>query len=123
MKNVREEQKRLLEHFWNVWRQEYLTTFMQRKKWVDQKAPLQIGQMLVIQNENLPVTKWELGRIIKLIPSHDNIMRSVLIRTPKHVIKRPIQKLCILPVESEVARPIKLPILNANNIASHDEMK
>lgn len=93
IKNVRDEQQKLLDSFWQTWSTEYLATLMQRKKWVNEKDPLKVGHTVVIASDKLPTTKWELGRIIKLIPSKDGIVRAVKIRTPKHEIIRPVRKI------------------------------
>lgn len=71
IKNIRDEQEKLLDSFQKIWTNEYLTTLMQRKKWHTEKEPLKIGRMVVIANEKLPPTRWGLGRIVKLIPSKD----------------------------------------------------
>lgn len=99
VKCIRNEQQRMLIHFWKVWSNEYLTTLMQRKKWVRENHPLKIGQLVVIVEENQKIATWLLGRITKLIPSHDGIIRAVRVRTHKNELVRPIQKLCVLPIE------------------------
>lgn len=99
MKYMRDEQEKMLNDFWKVWHKEVLATLMQRKKWLVEKEPLKIGQMVVIGEENVAPAKWELAKIIKLIPSEDGIIRAVKVRTPKREIIRPVQKLCILPIE------------------------
>lgn len=99
IKYMRDEQERMLKNIWKVWQKEYLSSLMQRKKWVIEKEPVSIGQMVVIYDENLPPAKWLLGKIVKLLPSKDGIVRAVKIRTPTNHLVRPIQKLCILPLE------------------------
>lgn len=98
VKFIRDEQQKLLDHFWKTWNGEYMASLMQRKKWTQEKDPLKIGQLVVIgDNDRLPVSHWELGRITKLIPSHDGIIRAVKVRTATSNLVRPIQKLCVLP--------------------------
>lgn len=98
-----------IDSFWIVWKKEYLATLIQRKKWRQQKEPLKVGQIVVI-DDDMPVTHWRLGKIIKLIPSADKIIRAVRIRTTnkKKLITelvRPVQKLCVLPIEIEFVIP------------------
>lgn len=69
IKNIRAEQQKLLESFWNSWRNEYLVTLMQRKKWAIEKAPIQIGQIVLVNEENTSPTHWPLGKIVDLIKS------------------------------------------------------
>lgn len=98
IKYIRNEQQKLLNHFWRIWSNEYMATLMQRKKWIKEKEPLKIGQLVVIgDNDKIPVSHWELGRITKIIPSKDGIIRAVKVRTPNSEFIRPVQKLCVLP--------------------------
>lgn len=51
-----------------------------------------------------------MGKIVELIPSKDRIIRAVKVRTPKSVLVRPIQRLCIFPIEP--CPDVKKPQLN-----------
>lgn len=99
IKFLRNEQQKLLADYWKVWKNEFLSTLMQRKKWIQEQEPLKIGQMVVIDDANLAPTHWLLGKVTKLIPSADGLIRAVQVRTPKGNLIRPVQKLCILPLE------------------------
>lgn len=100
IKRIRDEQQKLLQSFWKVWRKEYLATLVQRKKWVHEKEPIKIGQLVIIDEDDLVPTDWTLGKIVEIIPSKDGIIRAVKVRTKnKSVLVRPIQRLCILPLE------------------------
>lgn len=54
---------------------------------------------MAIYDENLPPAQWLLGRIVKLIPSADQLIRAVEIQTAKTKLVRPVQKICLLPTE------------------------
>ncbi|GFU74062.1 uncharacterized protein TNCV_1641861 [Trichonephila clavipes] len=49
--------------------------------------------MVLIKDDNLPVNKWSLGRITKLVPGTDGKVRVVEIKTNKGNIKRSIGKI------------------------------
>lgn len=53
--------------------------------------------MVVIRDDNLPPNEWRLGRISKLYPGKDNLVRVADIFTTKGIISRPIVKLVLLP--------------------------
>lgn len=55
---------------------------------------------MVVKQENLPPTKWVLGRVVGLHKGTDGITRVATIRTTQGTMKRPLVKLCVLPVES-----------------------
>lgn len=101
VKRIRDEQQKMLESFWKRWESEYLTSLLQRKKWLKERDHFKVGQMVLIGEENQPPARWLLGRIIELIPSKDGLVRSVVIKTQRSKLTRPVQKIVILPVATE----------------------
>lgn len=93
--------KIMMDHFWQKWQNEYLTTLQERKKWRKEKEGVKVGQLVLIRDETLAPAHWKMGRIAELLPGADKLVRNVLVRTAKGAFKRPVQKLCILPVESQ----------------------
>lgn len=104
VKRIRDEQQSMLESFWKRWQSEYLTSLLQRKKWLKEKDHFKIGQIVLVGDENQPPARWLLGKIIELIPSKDGLVRSVVIKTQKSKLTRPVQKIVILPIASEEQR-------------------
>lgn len=96
------ERQKMLTHFWQRWQNEYLTTLQERKKWRREKENVKVGQLVLIRDETLPPAQWKLGRIIELFPGRDGLVRNVLIKTAKGELKRPVQKICILPIDSAI---------------------
>lgn len=97
------DRQNMINHFWQRWQEEYLTTLQERKKWRQEKENLKIGQLVVIGSENFPPASWALGRICELLPSKDGLIRNVIVQTETNRLKRPVQKLCILPVDSDIS--------------------
>lgn len=91
----------LRQHFWKRWSEEYLHTLQQRNKWKGKNRCPNIGDLALLKNEDTPPLHWNLGRVIKLHPGSDNIVRVVSLKTKSGVTKRAITKLCFLPVFSE----------------------
>jgi len=89
------------QQFWKRWSSEYLARLQQRPKWLNHRKDLQIGDLVIIKDENLPPQKWKLGRVITLHPGSDGIVRVTTLRTAEGELKRPIAKLCLLPIISE----------------------
>lgn len=106
LKRMFDEQKKIIEHFWQRWNNEYLTTLLPRKKWTQEKEHIKVGQLVVIKDENLPPARWLLGRIVELIKSKDKLIRSVVIQTAKTKLTRAVQKVCILPLVPNEEREI-----------------
>lgn len=89
--------QRMLQGFWKPWRMEYLCQLQGRtKRW---KFPVKIeeGRLVVIRDENMPPMKWKMGRICKLHPGDDGIVRVVTLKTSSGELKRVVEKLCFLP--------------------------
>lgn len=85
-------------HFWQRWSHEYLVTLQNRWRWQKPQRELKIGDMVLIQDENLPPMKWSLGRILSVFPGNDQHVRVAEVRTPSTVLRRPISKMAVLPV-------------------------
>lgn len=88
--------RQMQQHFWTRWHDEYLSTLQQRSKWHRTAENLQIDDVVIIRNENLPVTQWRLGRIIALHPGDDGLVRVVTIKHQGGECTRPVQKVCRL---------------------------
>lgn len=88
--------------FWSQWSADYLNTLQQRNKWKQEKENVRIGQLALLTNENFPPTYWALGRITNVFPRTDGLVRSVTILIDGKYYERPIQKLCIMPTDSEL---------------------
>lgn len=84
---------------------------------------------MLVQDNNLPPSHWQIGKIVELLPSKDGLIRSVVIETAskKHTgekyakktskLTRAVQKNCILPTEEEV----DLSLLKVNETESASE--
>lgn len=91
--------QQMVQHMWNRWSQEYLTTLQERSKWCHSSENAQIGDMVVLKEENSPPLSWHLGRITEVHPGPDGIVRVVSVRTSQGVFKRAVQKICRLPID------------------------
>lgn len=85
--------QKMTQHFWERWQEEYLTGLINRSKWRIEKRNFKIGDLVILKEDNTPPLKWKLGRIQKVLPGKDNLVRSVIIRTSTGVYKRPIVKM------------------------------
>ncbi len=92
----------LLQHFhqqfWKRWHREYLHTLQQRNKWFHTNpSPIKVGTLVVLRDELTPPLKWRLGRITETHPGPDGIIRVVTLKTTHGVLKRPVNKVSMLP--------------------------
>ena len=99
----------LCDLFWSRFRKEYIHLLQSRSKW-NAKAPnLKVGDVVLVKDENLPRSQWNLGRVTVVFPSDDGLVRSVelrmadrrLARNGKRVhaasiLQRPVHKLVLV---------------------------
>lgn len=85
--------------FWKRWADEYFVSLMARNKWRLEEANLQTGQLVLIKADNVAPTYWALGRIIRTHIGDDGRVRSATIKLAEGELERPIQKLCLLPID------------------------
>ena len=92
--------------FWNRWRQEYLSNLQVRNKWQTNKRNVQVDDIVIVQDTDMPRLEWKLGKVIECLPSRDGQVRRVKVligdrssdlKTFKpSVLERPIHKLVVL---------------------------
>ena len=88
------------ESMWVRWKRDYLQSLQPRGKWVKEKQNLQVGDLVIISSEQTAPSQWPLGRVLQTFPGSDNLVRAAQVRTYEGSFRRPIQKLILLPRES-----------------------
>lgn len=90
----------LMQGFWSRWHKEYLPQLQIRGKWVAKGNTLNIGDIVIIKEDCTPPSRWKLGKVVCTHPGKDNTVRVVTVQTKLGTeIKRPVVKLCRLPIE------------------------
>ncbi|KAJ8720696.1 hypothetical protein PYW08_006161 [Mythimna loreyi] len=54
--------QQMTQHFWRRWSNEYLTTLLHRYKWSKQTPEPEVGDIVLIKEDNLPPCRWLLGQ-------------------------------------------------------------
>ncbi|GFW72266.1 integrase catalytic domain-containing protein [Trichonephila clavipes] len=96
--NMYQRLTKIVQSIWKRWSNNYLSNLQQRSKWKFEKDNARVGDLVLIKEDNLAVNKWLMGRLIEVFPGKDNRIRVVTITTQHGVVKRPISKICILPM-------------------------
>lgn len=91
--------QQMMQGFWKRWSDEYLNTLLNRPKWNRQTDNFQVGDLVIIKEDNLPPSRWRLGRIEQVIAGPDKLVRSVVLKTQFGHVRRPIVKLALLERE------------------------
>lgn len=91
--------EKMFKDFWKRWSIDYLQTLQIRSKWHVPKSNLEIGDVVIVREDNIPPAKWILGRVLETHPGPDGRVRVVTLKTKTSNMKRPITKLSRLPLE------------------------
>jgi hypothetical protein len=63
-------------HIWRRWIKEYLPSLIKRTKWQQDVRNLNVGDLVLLVNPATARGAWPLGRVTKVFPGADNIVRS-----------------------------------------------
>lgn len=88
--------QRFNQEIWRKWHNEYLVTLINRTKWKMQTRNFKINDLVLIKEDNMPPSKWHMGRIMEVMPSKDGIVRAAKVYTLTGSYLRPILKLALL---------------------------
>lgn len=104
----------LVDQFWSRWKNEYVHQLQSRSKWQDKRRNVQIGDIVVLKEENLPRNMWKMGKVVSVNVSDDQCVRSVklqmgdsnLDKLGRRVnkpcyLERPVHKIVVL-IESDM---------------------
>ncbi|XP_075162888.1 uncharacterized protein LOC142235521 [Haematobia irritans] len=86
-------------HFWRRWHKEYLAQLQHRHKWQTPQQELNVNDMVIVHEDNVPPIKWITGRVTNIVPGADGYARVADVRTPTNLLRRPVAKLAKLPID------------------------
>ena len=98
--------RRILEHFVNRWRREYLMSLRERSRVNANRrnvAAIAVGDIVVIMNEKTKQQFWKLAKVEDLLPGQDGVVRAARVRVAcsegkPNVLRRSIEQLIPLEV-------------------------
>lgn len=92
------------QQFWKDFYKSYLSELQTRQKWFKESRNLEVGDLVLIKDENTPPAIWPVGRVINVnVSNDDHLTRSVTVKTAKGQYMRPIHKLVYLPISSSAS--------------------
>ena len=90
----------IVRHFWKRWSTDYLASLRKFTKWHSPSRNARVGDVVLLQEDGLLPSKWQLARITQVHPGHDGIVRVVTVKTKTGTYKRPVTKVApLLPAE------------------------
>lgn len=87
---------------WQKWIQTILPELHRRDKWLTDSKPIQIDEIILVEDDRAPRNCYEKARVIGLNQGADGKFRSVSMQTVDGVYVRPITKLAILDVYDKI---------------------
>ena len=86
----------LANHYWKRWLREYLPSLQERRKWNQPQRNVQVNDLVLTADDNVPRNTWPMGRIVDVFPGNDGLVRTVDVRAKNSVYRRPVAKICLL---------------------------
>lgn len=93
--------EQIRQHFWLRWQKEYIAELQLRTKWRTNKGQLNVGDLVLLQEDFVPPLSWRLGRVVRLFPGADGVSRVADINTTRGCVRRPLVRLCPLPTTED----------------------
>jgi hypothetical protein len=106
---------KVITHFWNRFTSEYLTSLserhLSRNLPRDGRQP-KVGEIVLVKNDKLQRGQWKIGRVIKVTPGPDGIIRRVELQLPYTDQKNGYDKMnrpprLLVPLECEVDNEVQ----------------
>ena len=91
----------LANHYWKRWLRERVPSLQERQKWNQTQKNLQVGDLVLIADDNVARIQWPLGRVTTMFPGSDGLVRSAEVKAKGSTYKRPITKICLLEAAEE----------------------
>lgn len=87
----------LADHFWQHFLKHYLPGLQVRQKWQTESANLQVGDVVMIVDNQLPRAMWPVGKVSQVFPGPDPRIRSAEVTVKGRTYVRPVARLISLP--------------------------
>lgn len=91
----------LSDRFWTQFIRHYLPTLQTWSKWQKDTAPIQLGTVVMIVDPQLPRASWPVGKINRVFPGADGLIRSAEVDVKDRTYVRPVSRLIRLPAVPE----------------------
>ena len=90
----------LVRHLWQRWSSDYLVSLRRTAKWHRPSANLQVGDVVILREDNVTPSKWPLARVMIVHKGQDSLVRVVTVKTSTGTYRRPVRKVVLLPTRT-----------------------
>lgn len=91
--------QRLVQSFWKSWSREIWHQAKTRPKWLHKEPNIQVGDVVLVHEDDRPSMEWPLARVTEVHPGRDGLVRVATVEDArKHSFTRSVTKLAKLPI-------------------------
>ena len=87
---------RLTHDLWQQWKKEYLQSLQTRRKWIQHRPNLCVGDIVLLKESMFEKQTWPLARIEEVFTGDDGLVRVVAIRCGNKIYRQPVHKVVLL---------------------------
>jgi hypothetical protein len=88
--------------FWRRWMTEYIPNLTERIKWTRNERALHLNDLVLVADKTNERGTWPVGRVTKLMPGKDGVVRTAVVKTKSGEYTRPVIKLFVFREADEV---------------------
>jgi hypothetical protein len=92
--------QRMTTLFWDLWHGAFLQSMVGRRKWQVPARNLAVGDYVLDDWKDAPRGRWRTGRIAKVYPGADGLVRAVDVAFPTGILRRGANQLALLEESS-----------------------
>ncbi len=99
--------QQIVDSFWRRWLTEYVPALTEKKKWTEKKRDLLVGDLVLVADKKNERGTWPVGRVTKVMPGPDGVVRTAVVKTDYGEYVRPAIKLFVFhEAASEETQPL-----------------
>ena len=115
--------KLMLDRFWEIWRTDYLVNLPAVRNRARSRGDLEVGSVVLIQEDHTPRMQWLLGVVVELYKGKDKVVRSVKLHTTSGPRIRAIQRLRDLEIVRNDPSLPQLPHVEIPQVVNKENVR
>lgn len=93
--------QRMVQEFRVRWQEEYVTSLQRLSRWQSASCNTEEGDFVMLVGADDRPQQWPIGRVLKLFPGPDGLVRVVSVKTASGIFRRDIRKIRRFPLDSD----------------------
>ena len=101
--------QQIIDDFWKRWLTEYVPNLTEKIKWTRNGRALHLDDFVLVADKMSERGTWPAGRVIKLMPGKDGVVRTAVVKTKSCEYTRPVIKLFVFREADETDEDLHQP--------------